>query len=152
MPAAVTYKESRHSEVLEDRLLALVCHSIQPPHRYPDRNSISWQDMYVMYQPANLLTQQGDARGVYCNPTSVWPPLHSQSSGKKNTKKTPEVVRGCSWFTHIWFLHVFNWLFFLLHIWAAAVSKYMIPRWHLRLQWASDNTCGTDMVPVLNFI
>lgn len=52
---------------------ALVCLSNPIPSRCPDRNSISWQDMCVMYQPANLLTQQGDARGV--PETSFTPPL-----------------------------------------------------------------------------
>lgn len=52
---------------------ALVRYCHQPPSRCPGRNSISWQDMYVMYQPANLLTQQGDARGVL--KPSPTPPL-----------------------------------------------------------------------------
>lgn len=63
MSPNVTYQECRCSEELEGQL-ASVCHSDQLPSRCPDRNSISWQDMYVMHQPANLIPQQVDARRV----------------------------------------------------------------------------------------
>lgn len=64
VPPTVTCEDCRCSEVLEDRLGTC---SPKLPCRCPDRNSISWQDLYVVQQPANLPTRRGDARGVHPN-------------------------------------------------------------------------------------
>ncbi len=96
---------------------ALVCHSNQLPSRCPDRNSISWQDVCVMNQPADFLTQQGDARGAL--KPSLTPPLCDLCL-LSSVQKLWEV-----WVYSLWtqgphgslgFSQVLS-SFFMLHIW-----------------------------------